>query len=39
VVLGALLFLWPGVFVIPHMLRLDIRRLHGVELKDDLEPL
>jgi hypothetical protein len=29
--LGALLFLWPGVYVTPHMLRLDIRRLHGVE--------
>jgi hypothetical protein len=36
VVLGALLFLWPGVFVIPHMLRLDIRRQLGVEPDDGL---
>jgi hypothetical protein len=37
-VLAALLFLWPGLYVIPHMLRLDIRRLHGVEPEGGPEP-
>jgi hypothetical protein len=31
VLLHLLLFPWPGIYVIPHMLRLDIRRLRGVE--------
>jgi hypothetical protein len=33
--LAVVLCWWPGLFVIPHMIRLDIRRLHGVGLDDD----
>jgi hypothetical protein len=33
--LTVVLFWWPGLFVIPHMIRLDIKRLRGVGLDDD----
>ena len=39
--LAAVLFLWPGMYVIPHMVRLDIHRLRGTESPDgctDAEP-
>ena len=30
--LAAVLLFWPGLFVIPHMVRLDVKRLLGVDL-------
>ena len=32
-----MLLFWPGLFVIPHMVRLDVKRLLGVESDDAQE--
>jgi hypothetical protein len=34
VLLAVVLLVWPGLFVIPHMVRLDVKRLLGVEPED-----
>jgi hypothetical protein len=36
--LGLLLWPWPGLYVVPHMVRLDVQRLRGVGTSTDGDP-